>query len=240
MTYVPTTKPRFLLRQGRTAIPPPRGLFLRSGRLGPACPITIAPVIEPADYLRPYLRATRHGRGGFNGLLWENPRAQALRFEVLAKACRMHRRSILDIGCGRADLLEFLLARGIRPSQYIGVEAVAALARAARRKKRPDCRILEADFTTDASAWVEADVLVFSGSLNTFTSRRFFATLGRAHRVARSEMAFNFLASPCLAGADFLHWHRPHVVRAFAERLGGEVAAFDDYIEGDCTIRVRK
>jgi hypothetical protein len=83
------------------------------------------------DYLRPYLEAVaRHG-AGFDSLLWANPSAQAARFAALARWSELGGRVVLDAGCGRADFLVFLLEHNIRPSRYIGIEAVEALAEAA-------------------------------------------------------------------------------------------------------------
>ena len=192
-------------------------------------------------YLRPYVAAARRHGGTFRSLLWESRAAQKARFHALARVCDFEGRSILDVGCGRADLLDYLLSRRIRPSHYTGLEAVESLANAARLKKRADSKIIRADFIADSRAMgVGADILVFSGSLTMLGSGAFFATLRKAYRAAGREVAFNFLASPLLAGEAYLHWHRPMVVRRFAEALGGEVVMLQDYLEGDCTVRVRK
>lgn len=192
-------------------------------------------------YLQPYLSATRWHGSAFRSLLWESRKAQATRFDALARLCQFDGHSILDVGCGRADLLDFLIARGIQPKHYTGLEAIEPLAKSARRKGRPNSLIVNADFVADPDRMFSAaDIVIFSGSLTTLESRAFYATLKTAHRAARKELAFNYLASPLLAGAKFLHWHRPAIVRQFAERLGGQIATLQDYLEGDCTLRIRK
>src|SRR5205085_11899167 len=94
----------------------------RKGKIVPMNALT-----QP-EYLQPYLSAVRrHGRG-FGSLLWASPHTQAARFDAFVRLCALEGRSILDAGCGRADLLDFLLARGIRPDHYTGLEAVDTLA----------------------------------------------------------------------------------------------------------------
>ena len=196
--------------------------------------------VQP-DYLAPYHAAVRKHGGGFRSLLWDSQKSQAARFNVMSDLCRFAGKSILDVGCGRADLLDFLLARGIEPDHYTGLEAVEALADAASQKQRPNRLIVRADFIAQpARLFVGADIIVFSGSLNMLESAVFYTTLRTAYEAAVEEVAFNFLASPYLAGADYLHWHRPSTVRKFAEDLGGQVELREDYLEGDCTVRIRK
>jgi hypothetical protein len=103
----------------------------------------------------------------------------------------------------------------------------------------PPCRC--ADFVTEpARLFTASDVIVFSGSLNTLESSVFFRAVKTAYEAAVGELAFNFLSAARLAGADYLHWHRPAIVRDFLMELGGEVAVLEDYLDADCTIRVRK
>ncbi len=85
-----------------------------------------------------------------------------------------------------------------------------------------------------------ADVIIFSGSLNTLCTDDFYQTLRLAWGQVRSELAFNFLCSPRLASGKHLTWHGISEVQAFAYRLGGDVAVNDGYRKGDCTIVVRK
>ena len=197
---------------------------------------------EQPQYLKPYLDAARrHGGDGFKSLLWESPRTQALRFEALTRVCDMHRKSILDVGCGRADLLDFLRERGIEPQHYTGLEAVETLADAAKAKWRKRCQIVRADFVREpARLLCGADVVVFSGSLNTLEPDHFYATLRTAWQGASEAVAFNFLNSKERAGASYLYWHRPSVVKRFARDLGAAWEMVDDYLDGDCTACLRK
>jgi SAM-dependent methyltransferase len=198
--------------------------------------------ISPEPYLLPYLRAADKHGADFPSLLWASPQTQAARFDAIERLGRLHGKSVLDVGCGRADLLDFLLDRGVRPADYVGIEAVEDLARAAEARRRAThVRILRADFVREPlRLFVAADVVVFSGSLNTIEDDAFYTTVRRAFEACAETLVFNFLCNPYLAGADYLRWRRPNDVTAFASRLSPDVRTLDDYLHGDFTVAVRK
>ena len=196
--------------------------------------------IEP-DYLQPYLAAARRHGDGFGSLLWASPQTQAARFDAITRLCDLQGRSILDAGCGRADLLDHLLSRKIIPEHYTGLEAVDELAAAAERKQHPNRLIVRADFVMEpARLLTAADVVIFSGSLNTLESEAFYGALRTAHAAAVEAVVFNFLCSPRLAGAAYLHWRQTDAVRQFAVELDAEIVLLDDYLDGDCTVCLTK
>jgi len=193
-------------------------------------------------YLYPYHDAREQGAKGFDALLWSSQEGQRVRFEAIARSCPLAEKRILDVGCGRADLLGYLLESGIVPSQYIGLDVIPASLRAARRKKYPRCEILPAvDFVKKPEMLqVGADVVIFSGSLNTFSRPQFYRTLRAAWAATGQWLVFNFLSSQIWCGEDWLSWHRRQSVLAFCRSLGGEPRFDESYLEGDCTVAVRK
>ena len=195
----------------------------------------------PQPYLEPYEQAARRYGAGFSALLWASPKTQRARFDAIRRAYDPTGKSILDAGCGRADYLDFLRAREVEVADYVGLEAVEALAAAAEAKRHPNARILRGDFVRDpARLFVGADVIVFSGSLNTLDEGAFYETLRRAWDAATEAVVFNFLCSAALAGKAYLTWHHRERVEAFARRTAAEVVVLDDYLQGDCTIAMCK
>lgn len=193
---------------------------------------------SPPDYLAPYLQAARRHGGGFPTLLWASPDTQRLRFEAMTRMADFEGARVLDIGCGRADLLTYLLEQGITPDDYIGIEAVPELADAA---ERTGARVLRADFIDQPRTLLcGSDLLVISGSLNTAKDVAFFETLRRAYDAAGHSMVFNFLDSPRLASAPHLY-HRPlPVVLNHCRRLARDVRHLTDYLPGDATVGLFK
>lgn len=193
------------------------------------------------SYLAPYLRAAERCGAGFGSLLWASPSTQHARFEAIRRACNPGGKRILDVGCGRADFCDFLLKRGVRYVQYTGLEAVDELAAAARRKAQPRSLIVRGDFVKEpARLLVGADLVVFSGSLNTLDTRSFYATIRVAFDAAAGALVFNFLASPMLAAQSYLTWHKPEDVLAAIKDWTPRVRVLDDYLEGDCTVALLK
>jgi SAM-dependent methyltransferase len=167
-------------------------------------------------YLRPYARAARvHGRG-FGTLLWQSAEGQAARFAVIAEFVDPARHVIADLGCGRADLLAFLVDSGRPPRGYIGVDGIPEMTAAAdafiRDRAIPYASALPADFVADPgifetlAAVHAADAFVFSGSLNTLDQPDALDLLGRAWAALPPAglLVFNFLSDryPALDRAE--------------------------------------
>src|SRR5688572_2349212 len=200
--------------------------------------VSVAPS-NPRSYLRPYLDAAAAHGAGFQSLLWASPQTQAVRFEAILRITDLSGKSILDVGCGRADLLAHLLNSGVRLADYVGIEAVDALADAAEAKRLPGATIVRADFVAEpVRLFAGAGVVVFSGSLNTADDTVFYSTLARAFDAATEALVFNFLSSTSLAGQPHLYWRRAGDVTRFARSLSSDVRTLDDYLSGDTTVRV--
>jgi SAM-dependent methyltransferase len=196
---------------------------------------------DTPTYLAPYRDAARRNAGGFCSLLWASPQTQAARFAAICRATKLAERSVLDVGCGRADLLDYLLSHEIKPADYIGIEVIPELLVAARNKSHRHARIIEADFIKDPrSLFVGADVVVFSGSLNTLDRPAFYTTIRRAFDAAAEVLVFNFLDSASLAAASYLTWHSQGDVLTFAQSLSPRVRVLSDYLDGDSTISITK
>ena len=190
------------------------------------------------SYLRPYADSARRFGGGFGSLLWASRATQRIRFDVMIGMIDFKDRIVVDAGAGRGDLLRHLLKRGIQPATYIGIEAVDALADRMEADALPGCQVVRGDFVKDPKhLFVGAEVVVFSGSLNTLPPRAFHTTLQRAFEATSQCVLFNFLSGPALAAAEHLHWHERADVETFIRSLTTEYRSFDTYLPGDCTIR---
>jgi cyclopropane fatty-acyl-phospholipid synthase-like methyltransferase len=196
---------------------------------------------DRAEYLEPYRRAAERHGGGFKSLLWASEETQAARFEAICGLVDVRGKRVLDVGCGRADFLDYVIERGSRPASYVGIEGVAELAAAAREKGHANATVVEADFVDEPHRmFVGADVVVISGALNTMGADAFYATVRRAYEAAGEALVFNFLCSTRLAGAAYLSWRPVGEVMAFAGTLSDRVQKLEDYLVGDCTVVMGK
>jgi SAM-dependent methyltransferase len=195
---------------------------------------------EPT-YLAPYLDAARRHAGGFYSLLWASPNTQAARFDAICRLSNLNNKSLLDLGCGHADLLDYLLSRNITPADYIGIEAVPQFIDISQAKKHRNAKIIQADFLDrPACMFVGADVIAISGTLNTLSAEAFYSTIRRAFDATAEQIVFNFLCKSSLAAASYLTWHQLDDVSRFAHSLSGNVQILSDYLDGDCTIAITK
>ncbi|MEM1072482.1 MAG: hypothetical protein AAGB48_02035 [Planctomycetota bacterium] len=165
--------------------------------------------------LEPYRRAVEASGPGFDALLWRNKAYQEIRFKVLLEVAatglagptelgtilRLEGRTVIDIGCGVADLAGWIRSIGLEVGGYIGVEGVPELA-AASRARMPGLgfqrdAVIEADFAQDdalfdrLAASSPGCVFVFSGSLNTFEVAGATGVIERAHRAVLRSVDAN-------------------------------------------------
>lgn len=169
------------------------------------------------DPLEPYREAIRAHGPSFEATLWASREWQMDRFAVIADMVDLSGRVIIDAGCALADLAEFLDTARIPYGRYIGLEALPELASAARARRLPETEIVEGDFGSDPDALARlirehrAEVVIFSGALNTFEQDAALEVLDRAHEAlfgaggtGRGErrgeaggeaLVFNFLSS---------------------------------------------
>jgi len=177
---------------------------------------------QRTDYLIPYLRAAAVHGAGFESLLWasrgrrRHGSTRSLGYGVSGESrCSMWVRSggfpgVSDRTWHAASRLCWHRGGG-----GAGRRGERRLSRAA--SARPFSGRLRPRAAPDVRG---ADVIVFSGSLNTLPEESFYQTLRLAWDATASGLVFNFLDSPTLAAARYLHWRRPGDVLAFARGPG--------------------
>ena len=171
---------------------------------------------------------------------WGEHGRQEVRFAVLAEHALAHPgSSVLDVGCGFADLYDFLAARGWRGS-YTGIDIVPGLLEVAR-ERHPDLDLREADVTADGAGLAPHDFVIASGICNArLTSgdnrTHTVEVLGAMRRLARVAASIDFLSTH----VDFAKpdaWHTdPGWALETAKRLTRRVALRHDYMPFEFTL----
>lgn len=159
-----------------------------------------------AGYLRPYEEATRRHGPVFEATLWASKPKQAGRFAVFAEEIDLAGRTVVDAGAGLGDLAAFLLESGIEYEHYHAIEGVGDMATAIGERGLARSTVQQDDFAGDAGAFDRAvsalrsaghggaEVVLFSGSLNTFGPEAALEAVDRAWSVATHAVGFNFLS----------------------------------------------
>ena len=170
---------------------------------------------DAPSYLAPYFTAAQKHAGGFRSLLWASTGTQEARLAAITRLLDMNGKSLLDVGCGRADLPAYLAHYGIELDSYIGLEAVPRkLVREAARRGAAirNSKIIDADFVAEPRhLFVGSDVVIFSGSLNTLSDETFSTTLRHAYAAAGEHLALQLFCHPhfwrerriCIGGRTF-------------------------------------
>jgi len=163
-------------------------------------------------YLEPYAEAAEVHGEGFGTLLWRSTEGQETRFRVVEELIEPASRVIADLGCGRADLLSFLVRNGVEPAGYIGVDGIPAMVRAGESVIRENgikrASMVLADFVAETSLFARLVAefgvtgFVFSGSLNTLEQEQALSLLSRAFDdlPERGVLVFNFLSNRLAEG----------------------------------------
>ncbi len=153
-----------------------------------------------APYLEPYRDAVDRFGPRFEATLWASPEHQRLRFIALSQCFDCTGATVVDAGCGDGALARFLAERGVKFRRYVGLEAIPEMVEAAGRGAPAGAEFHLCDFLQDDAAFTRflpagerPDVVIFSGSLNTFSDRQAMGALERAWETALSAVLFNFL-----------------------------------------------
>lgn len=159
------------------------------------------PAADHPAYLRPYREALDRFGPTFDATLWSSRPMQIVRFRIIAQMIPLDGRTVVDAGCGLGDFAAYLVQENIEPRACIGLEALPEMVEAANARNIPRASFLVRDFAALPGAFLDLpgastpDVIVFSGSLNTFLPDDARVVLDRAWNAARIAVVFNFLSA---------------------------------------------
>jgi SAM-dependent methyltransferase len=186
------------------------------------------------DYIARYRRRLEEHGYSPQTLGWGVHGRQEVRFAVLAQeALRRPLSSVLDVGCGFADLHGFLRARGWR-GKYTGIDIVPELL-AVARERHPELDLREVDGAEDATDLPRHDFVIASGVFNARLKvgdnrRHIVEALQTMHGRADVAVCVDFLS----LFVDFEKpeaWHTdPSWVMAEARRLTRRILLRADYM----------
>ena len=198
--------------------------------------------LRPEETTRWYEEKVRRYGFDHRGLGFRNRSSQEKRFEALLALGDFDGKRLLDAGCGFADLLEFLMQRGIRPI-YTGIDVCEPMIRRCRER-----------FPGDIGHFVHADVLeyapeepfdyvVASGlfGLDSEGARdRIVPTVEKLFSWARVGMAANFLSTCTPVPVDSRVYIEPWKALEAGLRLTSSARVDHTYLPNDFTLHLYK
>ena len=160
------------------------------------------------EYLKPYRKAAEQCGSDFGVTLWANEKTQRLRFKVFTEMCYMAGKRILDAGCSRGDLADYLLERELRYEHYTGVDGLPEVIEFAERRGLPNTTFAAGDFVADGSQLQRNDpqVITISGTLNTMSDKQVMRVLDAAWQASSQTLIFNFLSDRVSKNAPKQGW----------------------------------
>lgn len=180
-------------------------------------------------------RIKEYGPGSPGALGWL-PDGQLIRFEVLSQIGDLAHCSVLDVGCGYADLYPFLKQR-FAGVQYRGIEQMPELLDLARARygSAPDVTLSTGDFLR--TPLPPSDYVLASGSLN-YRQRNphfIYEAIEKLYGSCQRGLGFNLLSWEPADGGP-LAAHDPAAIVAFCETLAPGVQLVEGYRAGDFTV----
>jgi SAM-dependent methyltransferase len=175
-----------------------------------------------------------------DALGWKDKIYQRLRFDALIGSQNLNARTVLDVGCGTCDLLEYLKQKEIE-CFYTGIDQMIEFIELASQKNinNINCSFLLGDFwTADLGQY---DYVFASGALSYRNSDKQFIYKVIARLFALSKIAFVFnLLETTKSGDGILIAYDKADIFEFCKKLSGKVMLNDSYIKGDYTISMFK
>lgn len=167
---------------------------------------------------------------------WDSSASQRIRFQAATSSLDLAGREVLDIGCGFGDFLAYLNDEEIRPSAYTGIDINPTLLEAAQ-DRFPAARFERRSIILEPPAAPVADVGVMLGLLNfrlhDISNYEYSQAVIRAAFLAvREALVVDFLSScrhPGYPAEDFVFYHEPEAMLAFALSLTPDVTLKHDY-----------
>lgn len=172
---------------------------------------------------------------------WKSDSSQQVRYGVLAEIADLNNASILEPGCGYADLLAFLDQR-FKGVHYTGLDLVPEFLESAARKYagRSNCQFVQGDFAKMALPRV--DYVLASGALGYKTRDLTYYTrcIHRFYRTADKGVGFNMLDASAFPDHPLLTGHNREEILAFCQSLCPWVECIRGYLDDDFTIFMYK
>jgi SAM-dependent methyltransferase len=168
------------------------------------------------------------------GVHWNSVHSQQKRFEILLSCIQDEDFSIVDAGCGFADLYDYLKKNGIPFSSYKGLDLSPSMVRIA--KEKTGCEIIECDICREVLP--QADYYVCSGAMNILSRFDTYLFIRNCYESCRKGFVFNLLM-----GEDdslvYNHFY-PSELQDLFDELGAKTSVKKGYLKHDFTVFMKK
>lgn len=182
------------------------------------------------------LLTQKHGSGTTGSLGWLQQEGQQARFDMLSRIANFNNLSVLDAGCGHADLFPFL--KKLYPAmRYFGLEQVPQLLEVGfeRYKAEEDATFLLGDFMQ--AGLPTTDYVLACGSLSYRHQDEAFIykAIETLFACCRLGLGFNLLSGG-IPPDSLLVVYSPEEIHRFCKTLSPKTELHQGYLENDFTL----
>lgn len=191
-------------------------------------------------------------------LYWSSREIQQIRFDILARVFTQQAafsnggaHSVLDVGCGFADLRNYLWDKGL-DIDYVGIDLSEDMVQSARFQY-PDIQVRQGDLFDQGFAAKQFDFVLLSGALNEVVETELGevnngqgnyakAVIAEMYRICGKGVAFNLLdaRNEWVASRPDLQSFVPQEIVEYCRTFADRVAWEDGYLDNDFTVFLYK
>ena len=174
-------------------------------------------------------------------LAWNNTYNQYIRFDILRKNIRLNDLSLLDVGCGFGDLLDYLNKNQIR-IEYTGVDILKRTVLIARRL-HPTATFYNIDIFKEDDQIKNHDIVFASGTFNLDVGNNdefIKRVIEVFHSKSNKYFCFNLLHERSEDKEKYYYYTSPKNILALLNDYPCEVKIVDDYLNNDFTVICKK
>ena len=188
-----------------------------------------------------YLPKIKCDGADYQKLGWESAHAQCLRFDALIRFVDINKKSILDVGCGTGNLLEFLNKRN-DDFTYTGIDILQSMIDSALQKALKGTFLCTDIFDRCPFEAKSFDIVLCSGifNLNLGNNQTFLEqAIERFLSLSREAFVFNLLSEKSCDKENKYYYFSSEEVKNYIEHKYASkliVSIIDDYLNNDFTV----
>jgi SAM-dependent methyltransferase len=198
--------------------------------------------IEKQDVIVRYAERIRNFGPIVKALGWRDVNQQKLRFKILIECMEIEdKSSILDIGCGFGDLLNYLLEKKYNVD-YCGCDLSPDVIKIAS-KNHKDINFLQKDILIDKFPSHSFDYVVMSGLFNyriTDNLKYLKSMVEESFKIARKGISFNLTTNNVDYMDRKLYYYDPMEIFNFCKIFTNKIVIRHDYPLYEFTVCLKK
>ncbi|MBT3181173.1 MAG: class I SAM-dependent methyltransferase [Deltaproteobacteria bacterium] len=170
-------------------------------------------------------------------LAWDSTYNQYMRFEVLRKNVDLNGMSLLDVGCGFGDLLDYLNKNEVSVN-YTGVDILPRMILIARNM-HPKSEFHNIDIFNSDDLMEKYDVAYASGTFNLDMGNNddfIRRVIDIFYKKTNQTFSFNLLHERFKDKEKYYYYTSPEKIMGLLGDYNCDVKIVDDYLENDFTV----